>query len=162
MTGALHVIAGKIAAGKSTLANKLGVETGGLVVSEDFWMVTLHPQRIISIDDYRRESERLRDALAPMLVDLLGRGITLVLDFPANTVASRTWMRGIADAAGITATLHFLDPPDDVCLARLHARNAAGTHEYAPTDEDFALFTSYFVPPTEAEGFTIVRYDQAA
>lgn len=156
--GALHLITGKIAAGKSTLAAKLAAETGGLVLAEDQWLTTLYPAQITSLDDYRRESERLRAAIAPLIVDLLRRGLTIILDFPANTVASRTWMRGLADTAGITATLHFLDLPDDICRARLHARNAAGTHAYQASDAEFDQFTAHFVPPHADEGFMIVRY----
>jgi len=156
--GALHLITGKIAAGKSTLAAKLAAETGGLVLAEDQWLATLYPAQITSLDDYRRESGRLRTAIAPLIVDLLRRGLTIILDFPANTVASRTWMRGLADTAGIAATLHFLDLPDDICRARLHARNAAGTHAYQASDAEFDQFTAHFVPPHADEGFMIVRY----
>ena len=156
--GALHLIADKIAAGKSTLSAKLATETGGLVVAEDQWLATLYPARITSIEDYRRESARLRAAIAPLIVDLLRRGLTVILDFPANTVASRAWMRGLADAAEITATLHFLDLPDDLCRQRLHARNAAGTHAYQASDAEFDQFTAHFVPPTVGEGFEIIRH----
>ena len=157
--GALHVLTGKIAAGKSTLSATLAAETGGLVLAEDHWLPTLYPAQITSIEDYRRESERLRAALAPLIVDLLRRELTIILDFPANTVASRTWMRGLADAAGITAILHFLDLPDDVCRARLHARNAAGTHAYQASDAEFDQFTAHFVPPQADEGFEIIRHE---
>jgi predicted kinase len=156
--GALHVLTGKIAAGKSTLAARLAAETGGLVLAEDHWLPTLYPAQITSLEDYRRESERLRAAIAPLIVDLLHRGLTIILDFPANTVAGRTWMRGLADAVGITATLHFLDLPDELCRARLHARNAAGTHAYQASDAEFDQFTAHFVGPEVSEGFRIVRY----
>ena len=156
--GALHLLTGKIAAGKSTLAAALAKETGGLVLAEDHWLPTLYPAQITSIEDYRRESERLRAAIAPLIVDLLRRGLTIILDFPANTVASRTWMRGLADAAGITATLHFLDLPDELCRARLRARNAAGTHAYQASDAEFDQFTAHFVEPTVDEGFSIVQH----
>lgn len=157
--GALHLITGKIAAGKSTLSGKLAAETGGLVLAEDHWLPTLYPAQITSLEDYRRESERFRAAIAPLIVDLLRRGLTIILDFPANTVASRTWMRGLADAAGMIATLHFLDLPDELCLQRLHARNAAGTHAYQASDAEFDQFTAHFVPPEADEGFLIIRYE---
>jgi len=35
MSGALHLLTGKIAAGKSTLSATLAAETGGLVLAED-------------------------------------------------------------------------------------------------------------------------------
>ncbi|HEX7851419.1 MAG TPA: ATP-binding protein [Sphingomonas sp.] len=157
--GVLHLLTGKIAAGKSTLSARLAAETGGLVLAEDHWLPTLYPGQITSLEDYIRESARFRAAIAPLIVDLLRHGLTIVLDFPANTVASRTWMRGLADAAGITATLHFLDLPDDICRARLHARNAAGTHAYQASDAEFDQFTAHFVPPRADEGFEVVRYE---
>ena len=62
---------------------------------------------------------------------------TSVLDFQANTRASRTWMRGLIEAADVPHTLHYLDVPDAVCKARLHLRNARGDHAFAVTDEQF-------------------------
>jgi len=159
-TGALHLLTGKIAAGKSTLSATLAAETGGLVLAEDHWLPTLYPAQITSLEDYLRESTRFREAIAPLIVDLLGRGMTVILDFPANTIASRTWMRGLADEAGIIATLHFLDLPDDLCRARLHARNAAGTHPYQASDAEFDQFTAYFVEPRADEGFEIIRHTE--
>jgi len=47
--GVLHLITGKIAAGKSTLSAKLAVETGGLVLAEDHWLPTLYPAQITSL-----------------------------------------------------------------------------------------------------------------
>jgi len=71
-------------------------------------------------------------------------------------------MKGIADEAGVPHLLHWLDVPDEVCKARLRARNASGAHEFAPTDAHFDLLTSYFVPPTAGEGLEIVVHRQEA
>lgn len=158
MTGALHVLTGKIAAGKSTLAKRLAGETGGMVIAEDAWLSTLYPGEIADLADYRRSSERLRAAIAPLIVEMVRRGQAVILDFPANTLASRAWMKGLADAAGVTATLHFLDPPDEECRARMHARNASGEHPYQVDDATFDQFTAHFVVPVDDEGFAIVRY----
>jgi predicted kinase len=79
----------------------------------------------------------------------------VVLDYPANTVATRAWMKGVAEAAGAPHLLHLLDVPDELCRARLHRRNADGGHDFAPNDDDFDLITSYFQPPTGAEGFNV-------
>ena len=70
---------------------------------------------------------------------------------------SRAWMRGLSEAAGAAPVLHWLDVADEECLARLRRRNATGEHAYQVTDADFALFTSHFVAPTEAEGFVVSR-----
>mgnify|MGYP006171352207 CR=1 FL=1 len=62
------------------------------------------------------------------------------------------------ERAGADHRLHFLDVPDDVCKARLRARNAAGTHAFEASDAEFDLFTSYFVPPSPDEGFEVTLY----
>ena len=152
----LHLLCGKIAAGKSSLAAKLGAAPLTVIVSEDKWTAPLFGSEMATVEDYVRCSAKLRAAMGPHLVDLLKAGVSVVLDFPANTLANRAWMKQLAEAAGVPHQLHFLDVPDDICRARMHARNAAGEHEFAPTDEHFDLITSYFVPPTAAEGFEIV------
>jgi predicted kinase len=158
MTGALHLLCGKIASGKSTLSARLAGETGGAVIAEDHWLSTLYPGEIANLGDYLRSSERLRAAIAPLIAAMVRGGQAVILDFPANTVRSRAWMKALADDAGVTATLHFLDPPDEECRARMHARNASGEHPYQVDDATFDQFTAHFVAPSDAEGFAIVRY----
>ena len=158
----LHILCGKIAAGKSTLAAALVREHGALLVSEDFWMSRLFGPELNEVADYVRLSRRLRDAMGPHLTALLRAGLSIVLDFPANTRANRAWMKGISEAAGADHRLHYLDVPDAVCRERLRARNAGGTHEFAASDEQFDLITSYFEPPAEDEGLAIVTHAPAS
>lgn len=152
----LYLLCGKMAAGKSTLARTLAARPLTVLIGEDRWNATLYPGEILTIDDYRRCSDRLRAAMGPHVVALLKAGLSVVLDFQANTVAVRRWMRTIIDESGAAHELHLLDLPDAVCKQRLRARNAAGEHPYQPTDDDFDLFTRYFVPPSPEEGFNVV------
>ena len=87
---------------------------------------------------------------------LLRAGLDVVLDFHANTVARRAWMKGIVERSGASHRLHWLDVPDATCLERLHARNARGEHRYVVDDATFATFTRFFVPPGPDEGFDVV------
>lgn len=151
----LHMLCGKIAAGKSTLAARLGAAPGTIVIAQDHWMSRLYPEEVREIDDYVRLIPRLRAAMGPHVVELLRAGLSVVLDWPANTVASRAWMRGLFEQAGARHRLHLLDVPDAVCLARLAARNASGAHEYVVSPAEFETFTRWFEPPTPAEGFEI-------
>ncbi|MGJ5078356.1 AAA family ATPase [Bradyrhizobium sp. SZCCHNS3002] len=152
----LHLVCGKIAAGKSTLTAALGRRTGTIVIAEDDWLARLYPGEQSTLADYVRNSSRLRSVMGPHVVALLRAGVSVVLDFPANTPASRAWMRGLFEAAGAPHQLHHLDVPDEVCKARLRARNAEGRHAFTVTDEEFDLFTSYFVAPTADEGFNVI------
>ena len=156
MTGTLHLFCGKIAAGKSTLAAELAGQPGSLLVAEDFWLARLYPGEVKTIEDYSKCSARLCTAMAPLLIELLKSGLSIVLDFQANTPRRRAWMREIIERSGAAHELHFLDMSDEVCRARLRQRNAAGGHEYTVTDAEFEQFTRYFVPPAPDEGFDVV------
>ncbi len=154
----LHLMCGKIAAGKSTLTRQLAQQPDTLVMSEDHWLSQLYGDEMSTVADYVRYSARLRATLQPHLVSLLRAGVSVVLDFPANTVASRAWMRTVFEDANVAHQLHFLDVPDDVCRARLRARNASGEHDFAATDAQFDLITSHFVPPSADEGFHVILH----
>ena len=154
----LHLVCGKIAAGKSTLVNELGRRPGTIVLREDYWLARLYPGEQNTLADYVRNSTRLRSAIATHLVDLLRSGLSVVLDFPANTPGSRAWMRTLFEGAGCAHRLHFLDVPDEVCRARLRQRNESGEHEFIVSDEDFDLFTAHFVPPAADEAFEVILH----
>lgn len=162
MKGTLHLFCGKIASGKSTLAGRLAAETEAVLLSEDRLLSTLYPGEIGSLDDYLRMTRRLRAAIGDHLVALLSRGLTLVLDFQANTPATRAWMRGLAERSGAECRLHLLLVGDEECKARLRARDAAGEHDYQVSEETFDLFTRYFVPPGPEEGFEVVVHQPSS
>jgi len=96
--------------------------------------------------------------MGPHLTELLAAGLSIVLDFPANTRATRGWMKGIYEAAGADHQLHLLDLPDEVCRDRLRERNANGSHDFSASEEQFDLITSYFEAPGEDEGFAIITH----
>lgn len=152
----LHLLCGKIASGKSTLSAELAARPLTVIISEDQWLARLYAGEMHDVADYVRCSAKLRDAMAPHLVALLQAGMSVVLDFPANTLANRHWMKGIVEASGADNRLYFLDVPDEVCKARLRARNQAGEHDFSATDQQFDFITSFFVPPQAEEGFNIV------
>jgi len=154
----LHLVCGKIGAGKSTLCARLAAEPETLLVSEDHWMAHLYPGELNDLADYVRLSARLRAAMTSHIVDVLKTGLSVVLDFPANTPGQRTWMRELIDASGAAHQLHLLEVPDAVCKARLHARNASGEHPFETSDAQFDLFTARFAPPAPSEGFNVVGY----
>jgi predicted kinase len=156
----LYLLCGKIAAGKSTLAKTLAARPNTVLISEDHWNANLFADELKTIEDYSRLSRRLRNAMGPHVVSLLKAGLSVVLDFPANTLANREWMRGIVDEAGVPHELHFLDLPDETCKRRLRTRNASGEHPFQASDAEFDLFTRYFVPPTQDEGFNVVVHQE--
>ena len=160
-TPTLHMICGKIAAGKSTLARRLAEAPDTILISEDVWLSTLYRDEQRTVAEYARNARRLREVMGGHVEALLRAGLSVVLDFPANTLASRQWMRGLFEKAGAAHRLHFIDLPDAVCKARLRQRNAAGTHQFTVSDAEFDEITGYLVPPSAAEGFETTVYREA-
>ncbi|MDN8615679.1 AAA family ATPase [Variovorax ginsengisoli] len=154
----LHMVCGKIGAGKSTLTKRLATDPKTVLISEDAWLARLYPNEIQTIADYARCAGRLREAMAAHIETLLAAGTSVVLDFPSNTITTRAWARGVFERAGAAHCLHYLDIPDEVCKARLRARNLSGEHPFETTDEEFDQITSRFVAPTVEEGYNVVRY----
>ena len=152
----MYLLCGKIAAGKSTLARRLASRPAALLITEDHWTSKLFADDLKTIDDYSRYSARLRAAMGPHVVDILRQGLSVVLDFQANTVGVRTWMRSLIAQSGANHELHLLDMPDTICKQRLRERNAAGEHPFQVSDAEYELFTRYFVPPGPDEGFNVV------
>ena len=152
----LYLICGKIGAGKSTLAKNLAAQPATLLISEDHWTSHLFADDLKTIEDYGRLSARLRAAIGPHIVDILRQGLSIVLDFPANTVRNRDWMGSLITQANVAHELHLLDIPDEICKQRLRHRNASGEHPFQVSDVEYTQFTRYFVPPGPDEGFNVI------
>lgn len=153
--GYLHILCGKIAAGKSTLARELSEGPATVLLSEDDWLADLFGPEMASIKDYVRFSARLRTVIEPHICSLLAAGVSVVLDFPANTPEMRGWMKRIIETTDCPHTLHYLNVSDETCRIRLKERNASGSHPFSVSDEQFDAITRHFVPPGTEEGFVI-------
>ncbi|AIB42848.1 cell division protein ZipA [Pseudomonas sp. WCS374] len=154
---ALHLMSGEIACGKSTLAKRLAAERSAILLSEDFWLSRLCPDQIKSVSDYLRLAHQIREVVGPVVIDVLSTGVTVVLDFLANTPQDRRWLRGLAVAAEACHCAHYFEADDDICRARLPVRSHLADHEFAATDAEFNLITSHFHAPhgDEDEGLQI-------
>ena len=155
----LHLLCGKIAAGKSTLAAELAAVENTVLIAEDEWLTALFADELQKRKDCLRCAAKLRAAMMPHVVTLLREGMSVVLDFQANTIDSRVWMRGLLDQTNADHQFHVLMPPDDVCLARLQERNESGQHPFIVTKEQFRQISAYFSPPTSDEGFNPIIHD---
>lgn len=151
----LHFFCGKIASGKSSLAQQLVREQQAVLLSEDTWLAALYPGQITQLADYIEKNRLLKSALELHLVTLLQKGITLVLDFPANTPEQRRWLKELAEQAGCSYCCHVLDVSDEECKRRLAARNLSGENPFTTSAEQFDLITAHFSYPSEEEGLVI-------
>lgn len=155
----LLFLCGKMAAGKSTLAKALAEREDAVLLVQDEWLERLFPGQIVEVADYLKYSRRLNAALAPHVRGLLARGLSVVLDFPANTRSQRAWFREVLDGSGAAHELHYVDASDALCKRQLTQRSAHLPPGTPWTSEaEFDAITALFQPPGDDEGFTVIRH----
>ena len=158
---ALHVISGKAGAGKTTLARQLARSIPALLICEDEWLVRLAPP-IETVDDYIEAATKCRSMIAPLSVEILRLGTSVVFDFAGNTTRDRQWSLAIAQRAGVQPVLHYLPADNQTCKARIRERNETrpeGVFFGHVTDLHFDAVTRYFQVPNADEGFTLVVHE---
>lgn len=162
MTATLYFFCGKMASGKSTLSRQLASRENAVLLVEDEFLERLFPGQITDLAAYVMCSSRIREALGPLIVSLLSKGVPVVLDFPGNTRRQRAWFRRLIDDAGAGHELHFLDATDALCLRQLKDRSKDLPPGTKWTGEaEFQAVTAYFEPPAADEGFHVVRHERA-
>jgi predicted kinase len=155
----LHFFCGKAGAGKSTRASALAQDGTAILLSEDIWLSRLYGDQIKVFDDYIRFSQKLNTVITPLVTNLLSAGMSVVMDYQANTRRRRSWFRSMFESANAEHVLHYLPTPDTLCLERIAKRNAEmpeGSSQL--TVADYWHVTSYFEPPEESEGFNVRTY----
>lgn len=155
----LHVLSGKLASGKTTLAGRIAQEYGAVLICEDIWLDRLFPGEIGTFEDYLNRSRRFRSAIEPHLRALLQCDTPVVLDFAGNVPAERAWVRSVAEGLA-DVVCHYIQASDELCKRQLHQRNAtlpAGSQH--TTDDEFDAITKYFVVPKAAEGLALQVYE---
>lgn len=141
------------------MARELGRTLPAIVLCEDEWLETLGFE-IHSHEDYREAARRCGEVMAPLVLELLRLGVSVVLDIPANTVNARARVRALFEAAGADHLLHWIDGSDAECLDNVHRRNAekpAGLYFGPVSDEQVRWVLPLIVPPSPEEGFNVVR-----
>ncbi len=154
--GVLLLVAGKMGAGKSTKSLQLARERNAIRLSEDEWLAALYPDQIKNLDDYIRLSRQLKTAIRNHIISVLRSGSNVVLDFPANTVKQRRWLKALADDAAAPHELVYLKRSDERCLQQIAQRRVEQPERAAfDTEAVFHDVTQYFEEPTEEEGFVL-------
>jgi hypothetical protein len=131
-----------------------------ILLVQDELLDSLYPGEITDVSGFVKCSSRLNKALAPHICALLAKDISVILDFPGNTKAQRAWFRELFERANVGHELHFIDASDAVAKSQLQERS-----QHLPpgtpwtTEAEFDAVTLYFQPPSEDEGFNVVRHE---
>ena len=158
----LHFISGKAGSGKTTLARQIAQTEGAVLICEDEWMSRLAGP-IENLQQYLAAAARLRSVIAPLTVDLLQLGTSVIFDFAGNTVRDREWVRSLFQSAKAGHRLHYLRTDDATCKARVRQRNESkpeGVFFGVVTEAQVDEVNRFFAPPSGEEGFTLVVHDE--
>ena len=159
----LFFICGKMAAGKSTLSRVLAAKEDAVLLAQDDLLVGLFPGEIVDLAAFVRYSTRIQDVLGPHICSLLNKGVSVVLDFPANTRKQRVWFRKLIEQADADHELHVITASDDLCKRQLRQRSEQRGLPFGTkwtTDADFDEVTKYFDPPVVEENFNLVQHQR--
>src|SRR5687768_6209283 len=133
----VHMICGKVGAGKTTYARELAQERRGLLFSLDEWMLHLY-DRPMSREAFDARVERCLELMLRLTERLIPLGTEVVLDCGFWRCRRREEVRARIRARGGEPILHYLDLPAQKRWSRLVRRNSEhGTCTYKIEEEMF-------------------------
>jgi thymidylate kinase len=78
------------------------------------------------------------------------------MDFPANTVNQRKWLKELISEANAPNELIYLNVSNDICLKQIEKRRIEFPERAIfDTESMFNEVTKYFQAPEQSEGFNI-------
>jgi predicted kinase len=157
----LHFMSGKAGAGKTTLARQIARTAPAILFCEDEWMFRL-ADPIENLQQYLAAAAKIRSVIAPLSIDLLKLGTSVVFDFAGNASSDRRWVRSIFESAGANHQLHYIPIDDDTCKTRVRQRNVSkpeGLFFGHVTDQQVDEVNKYFTAPGTEENFIVVVHE---
>jgi predicted kinase len=151
-TPVVHLLCGLNGAGKTTHARTLEA-TGAVRFSLDEWMLALHPGLRFDEPAWPAHADRCREVIWSTALQVLRRGVPVVLDWNLwSAERRRTWAERVR-AAGFRPLLHHVAAGRDVAARRAAA---GGGDRYALGAAEVEHLANLFEPPTEQEGLPLV------
>ncbi len=133
--------------GKTTLAKALAAERGAVRLTKDEW------QRALGSSPWDRVvGERIEHELWRLAQEILGLGLSVVLDFGLWARVERDEFRAAARELGVGVELHYLEASTDELWRRIESRNSAPPWDSEPISRaHLDEWQSIFQAPDAAE-----------
>lgn len=160
----IHLIVGNTGSGKTTYANQLKAETGGIIFTIDKW------NKILFLPDKKEDDglewfmeriDRAEEIILNLVNQLEESGVDSILDLGLSKYSHRQKFRDYTNKYGFALKMHYLDISKEIRLERVLQRNAkkGSTFEFQVTLENFDFMESWFETPLddELENAVIVR-----
>ena len=155
--GKLFFLCGKMGAGKSTWSVKLANQENAVLISEDEWLARHYPEQIHDFADYLKYAKQIKPFIYAHIVQILGAGANVVMDFPANTKRQRQWFVKLCNDHGFEHQMAYVDCSDAQCLQHIEKRRLENPERAKfDTKEIFYQVSQYFEPPEDAEEINTV------
>lgn len=127
----LHLLVGPVGAGKSTYARRRAVETAGVFLDLDTWMVRLFGGDARPAENvlawYLERRDRCRELLWDVTLDVLRSGTDVLLEAGLVSAVDREACYRRARAEDLRTIVYLVDAPRDVRRERVLRRNQAPT-----------------------------------
>lgn len=150
---------GKMGAGKSTLSRELESTSDAVRIAEDEWLAAHYAENIKSLKDYSHYAQLIKPFLKQHIQALLRSGVTVILDFPANTRQQRDWLVSLSNEIGRKHEMYYLDRKDETCLAQIDKRRQQEPARSGfDTPEMFHKVTAHFEAPSPRESLNILMH----
>lgn len=134
-------------AGKTALARRLAADRSAVRLTKDEWLTALGSS---PWDTPTRET--VEHELWRLAQEILGLGLSVVLDFGLWARIERDEMRSAARRLGVAVELHFLDVPTEELWRRIEARNLQPPWDSYPIRRaDLDGWLTIFQAPDAAE-----------
>lgn len=161
--GKLFFFCGKMGAGKSTQSKVVAADNNAVLISEDDWLSAHYPSQIQTFDDYIKHSSLIKPFVKSHVQSLLNVGVSVVMDFPANTINQRAWFASLCVEVGSEHELWYLDVTDEQCLSQIAKRRVEQPERTMfDTEAVFHHVTQYFEAPKASENLNLVRVGKYA
>lgn len=154
--GTLIFFCGKMGSGKFKKSQEIAKEIGAIFLSEDEWLSAIYPDEIDDLQSYLKYSSRIKILLKSHVQNILNTGVSVVLDFPANTINQRQWFKEIYSEYDISHKLIYIEASDQLCLKQIKQRRRTNPERHNfDTKEVFHQISRYFQPPSINEAFIV-------
>jgi predicted kinase len=156
----VHLISGLPGAGKSTYAQQLQLQTGGVLYTLDRFLITMFGRYAVPDvggDEHVRRVLACREVIWMSAEKLLSRGADVILDDGYFLREHRRKVVEAAAAVGGAAKIHYVETPIEEIKARLADRNKElPVYNFAIEPDTLEGCVRMFETPSDADAAPVV------
>lgn len=156
----LYILCGLPFSGKTVFAQELSKIKGWTRVDLDDVKFSLFGHQIADEELVQKDWDLVYQVMYKEIQDQLTKGCTVIHDTGNFTKHERDLVREIANEAGATTAVIWVNTPKSLAQERLLANRASG-HRFDVSDVDFDSAVNEMEPPDTSENFLIYDTSQS-